>query len=206
MQQHTFYSLLSTTSRFHKPAGKPSVMLPFLRGSPSLIFNSLPTQRHSSWTNAGSPPPPCTLFSFVPSQTFTSTQPVLTDSLDLTHLFGVMALGAFIRAHVREELSRGRWSGRAKRWQMRTPCKQGGSWGTCALARTFGLQLVVLAQQLRCLFHSTGRWTPDHPKLPHCLQLSYISHISWEKKKQFNSYTFKLQESINRELCIWRKM
>ena len=128
-----------------------------------------------------------TMYSFLYHlQTFASTQPVVSDLLDLTDMFGVMALELFIQGHVRDELSQGHWSGRAKKWQRRTPCKQEESWGTDALARTSGFQPVALAQALRCLFHSTDHWTLDPPKLLHWMQLSYISHRSYSKEQEKN--------------------
>ena len=87
---------------------------------------------------------------------------------------------------VKNLISQGHWSGRAKKWQRRTPCKQEESWGTDALARTSGFQPVALAQALRCLFHSTDHWTLDPPKLLHWMQLSYISHRSYSKEQEKN--------------------
>lgn len=159
-------------------------MLPFfsLAGSPPSW----------SWSKAfiinknavSSSPGPMSSFYFNQPSTH---QPVLPDPL--TYRPGVRSNGLlelfFIRGPcmcAKELVSPGRWSGRAKRWRRRTPCRRGGSWGTDAPARTSGVRLVAAApaRRRRCLFRSTGRWTRDPPRLPRWMQSSYISHRPWQ--------------------------
>lgn len=128
------------------------------------------------------------VLSFVASRTFTSNPACSFRFVRSYRHVWSNGFGAFIQGHVCDDLSQAHWSGRAKKWQRRTPCKQEGSWETDALARTSEFQPVAaLAQPLHSLFHSTDHWTLDPPKLLHWMQLSYISHRSYSKKQERHS-------------------